>query len=77
MPTNMYGPNDNFDLATCHVLPALINRFVTAEINGDSLVTLWGTGLAKREFMYVDDFTSALFIAAERLSYSSAQRSKP
>jgi len=65
MPTNMYGPNDNFDLATCHVLPALINRFVTAEINGDSLVTLWGTGLAKREFMYVDDFTSALFIAAE------------
>jgi len=65
MPTNMYGPNDNFDLATCHVLPALINRFVTAEINGDSLVTLWGTGLAKREFMYVNDFTSALFIAAE------------
>ena len=66
MPTNMYGPNDNFDLATCHVLPALINRFVTAEINAENLVTLWGTGLAKREFMYVDDFASAVFIAAEK-----------
>jgi len=66
MPTNMYGPNDNFDLATCHVLPALINRFVNAEINGENLVTLWGTGLAKREFMHVDDFASAIFIAAEK-----------
>ena len=66
MPTNMYGPNDNFDLATCHVLPALINRFVNAEINGENLVTLWGTGLAKREFMHVDDFASAVFIAAEK-----------
>ena len=66
MPTNMYGPNDNFDLATCHVLPALINRFATAEINAENLVTLWGTGLAKREFMYVDDFASAVFIAAEK-----------
>jgi len=66
MPTNMYGPNDNFDLATCHVLPALINRIVNAEINGENLVTLWGTGLAKREFMHVDDFASAVFIAAEK-----------
>lgn len=66
MPTNMYGPNDNFDLATCHVLPALINRFVNAEINGENLVTLWGTGLAKREFIHVDDFASAVFIAAEK-----------
>ena len=65
MPTNMYGPNDSFDLATCHVLPALINRFVTATKNGDRSVTLWGTGLAKREFMHVDDFASAVFIAAE------------
>lgn len=66
MPTNMYGPNDNFDLATCHVLPALINRFVTATKNGDRVVTLWGTGLAKREFMHVDDIASAIFIAAEK-----------
>ena len=66
MPTNMYGPNDNFDLETSHVLPALINRFVTAEASRENSVTLWGSGLAKREFMFVDDFASAVFIAAEK-----------
>ena len=66
MPTNMYGPNDNFDLATCHVLPALINRFVTAEASGENSVTLWGSGLAKREFMFVDDLATALLVAIEK-----------
>ena len=66
MPTNMYGPNDNFDLESSHVLPALINRFVTATKNGDRAVTLWGTGSPKREFLHVDDFAVAVLIAAEK-----------
>ena len=66
MPTNMYGPNDNFDLASSHVLPALINRFVTATRNADRVVTLWGTGSARREFLHVDDFASAVLVAAEK-----------
>lgn len=70
MPTNMYGPNDNFDLESSHVLPALINRFVTATKNGDRAVTLWGTGLPKREFLHVDDFAIATLIASEK--YDSA-----
>ncbi|HEY5405621.1 MAG TPA: GDP-L-fucose synthase [Ginsengibacter sp.] len=59
MPTNLYGPNDNYDLQTSHVLPALIRKFHTAKINGDSVVKLWGTGSPKREFMYVDDLANA------------------
>ena len=70
MPTNMYGPNDNFDLESSHVLPALINRFVTATQNGDRSVTLWGTGSPKREFLHVDDFAIATLIASEK--YDSA-----
>ena len=70
MPTNMYGPNDNFDLESSHVLPALINRFVTATKNGDRSVTLWGTGSPKREFLHVDDFAIATLIASEK--YDSA-----
>jgi GDP-L-fucose synthase len=70
MPTNMYGPNDNFDLKSSHVLPALINRFVTATKNGDRSVTLWGTGSPKREFLHVDDFAIATLIASEK--YDSA-----
>ena len=70
MPTNMYGQNDNFDLESSHVLPALINRFVTATKNGDRSVTLWGTGSPKREFLHVDDFAIATLIASEK--YDSA-----
>ncbi len=66
MPTNMYGPNDNFDLATSHVLPALINRFVTAARQNMSTVTLWGTGAPKREFLHVDDLSRAVLLAAEK-----------
>lgn len=59
MPTNLYGPNDNFDLETSHVLPALIRRFHKAKENGAPSVTLWGTGSARREFLFVDDLADA------------------
>jgi GDP-L-fucose synthase len=55
MPTNLYGPGDNFDLQNSHVLPALIRKFYEAKENGDKEVVAWGTGLPKREFLYVDD----------------------
>ena len=66
MPTNMYGPRDNYDLETGHVFPALINRYVTARRNGVSEVTLWGTGSAMREFMHSSDLASAVLIASEK-----------
>ena len=66
MPTNMYGPRDNYDLETGHVFPALINRYVTARRNGISEVTLWGTGSAMREFMHSSDLASAVLIASEK-----------
>lgn len=61
MPTNLYGPNDNFDLETSHVLPALIRRFHEAKIGSKPSVTLWGTGRPRREFLYVDDMVDACF----------------
>jgi len=66
MPTNMYGPRDNFDLKTSHVLPALINRFVTAKRTGAANVTLWGTGAPKREFLHSRDLASAVLLATEK-----------
>ena len=66
MPTNMYGPRDNFDLTTSHVLPALINRFVTAKRTGASEVKLWGTGSSKREFLHSRDLASAVLMATEK-----------
>ena len=59
MPTNLYGPGDNFDLQTSHVLPALIRKFHEAKISGTDEVTLWGTGSPRREFLHSDDFASA------------------
>lgn len=61
MPTNLYGPNDNFDLKTSHVLPALIRKFHEAKLNKSSAVELWGTGKPLREFLYVDDLADAIF----------------
>ena len=59
MPTNLYGQGDNFNLETSHVLPALIRKFYEAKINQKKIVTLWGTGIAKREFLHVDDMANA------------------
>ena len=59
MPTNLYGPNDNFDLQTSHVLPALIRKFHEAKENKDDFVEVWGSGKPKREFLYVDDVADA------------------
>ena len=59
MPTNLYGPNDNFDLKTSHVLPALIRKFHDAKVEGDRTVVIWGTGKPRREFLHVDDLADA------------------
>ncbi len=59
MPTNLYGPNDNFDLETSHVLPALIRKFHEAKVNKEETVTVWGTGLPRREFIHVEDMADA------------------
>jgi len=60
MPTNLYGPGDNFDLQNSHVLPALIRRFHEAKTRGDASVTVWGTGTPRREFLHVDDLADAV-----------------
>ncbi len=65
MPTNLYGPNDNFDLASSHVLPALIRKFHEAKLAGRSDVTIWGTGGVRREFLYVDDLADACVFLME------------
>ncbi len=59
MPTNLYGPGDNFDLENSHVLPALIRKFHEAKLAGDASVTVWGTGSPRREFLHVDDLADA------------------
>jgi GDP-L-fucose synthase len=61
MPTNLYGPNDNYDLQNSHVLPALIRKFHTAKASSAASVTLWGSGAPKREFLHVDDLANACF----------------
>ena len=65
MPTNLYGPGDNFNLSESHVLPALIRRFVEAAASDAEQVTLWGTGSPLREFLHVDDLASAVVMASE------------
>tara|TARA_B110000971_G_C19942200_1_gene469283 strand:+ start:70 stop:972 length:903 start_codon:yes stop_codon:yes gene_type:complete len=65
MPTNLYGPNDNFDLKSSHVLPAMIRKFHEAKLNGNTSVELWGTGLPMREFLHVDDLGQAVLFALE------------
>jgi len=71
MPTNLYGPNDNFDLASSHVLPALLRRFHEAKASGAPHVTLWGTGTPRREFLHVDDCAEACAVLLDR--YDSAE----
>ena len=72
MPTNLYGPGDNFDLRTSHVLPALIRRFHEAKVQGDRPVTLWGTGAPLREFLYVDDVGRAVVHCLQHVSAAAA-----
>ena len=66
MPTNLYGPEDNFDLESSHVLPALLHKFHLAKTRGEKNVTLWGTGSACREFLHVDDLAEACLFLMER-----------
>jgi GDP-L-fucose synthase len=66
MPTNLYGPNDNYDLANSHVLPALIRKAHEARLRGDTEYTVWGTGTPRREFLYVDDLADACVFLMER-----------
>jgi GDP-L-fucose synthase len=61
MPTNLYGPNDNFDLEKSHVLPALLRKFHEAKVNGTDQVVIWGTGSPLREFLHVDDLADACY----------------
>ena len=66
LPVNLYGPGDNFDLQTSHVIPALIRKFVAARRSNAPFVEIWGTGTASREFLYVDDCAEGIVLAAER-----------
>ncbi len=66
MPTNLYGPNDNYDLATSHVLPALIRKAHEAKLRGDPEYVVWGSGAPRREFLYVDDLAEACVFLAEQ-----------
>jgi GDP-L-fucose synthase len=66
MPTNLYGPNDNYDLENCHVLPALIRKAHEARERGDAEYVVWGSGTPRREFLYVDDLADACVFLAER-----------
>ena len=72
MPTNLYGPNDNFDLETSHVLPALIRKFIEAKQNNKSEVTVWGSGTPLREFLHTDDLAKAILLCMEK--YDGAQQ---
>ncbi len=68
MPTNLYGPGDNFHLEDSHVLPAMIRRFHEAKLRGDAEVSIWGTGTPRREFMHVDDLAAAVVLLMQNYS---------
>ena len=65
MPTNLYGPNDNYDLEKSHVLPAMLRKFITAKANNEPAVTIWGSGTPRREFLHVDDLAEACLYLME------------
>ena len=73
MPTNIYGPGDNFNLDTSHVLAALIRRFHEAKASGSASVTLWGTGTPRREFLYVDDLADACLFLMNKFDWDPAR----
>ena len=66
MPTNLYGPHDNYDLANSHVLPALLRKFHEAKLKGEKTVTVWGSGTPLREFLHVDDLADACYFLMEQ-----------
>jgi len=68
MPTNLYGPNDNYDLEKSHVLPALLRKFIMAKRNNEPSVELWGTGIPRREFLHVDDLADACLFLMEQFN---------
>jgi GDP-L-fucose synthase len=68
MPTNLYGPNDNYDLNNSHVLPALLRKFHEAKMNGDKNVTVWGSGTPRREFLHADDLADACVFLMQQYS---------
>ena len=70
LPVNLYGPSDNFDPESSHVIPALISKFAEARDRGDTAITAWGTGLQTREFLYVDDAAEGILLAMERYDKS-------
>ncbi|WP_341905098.1 GDP-L-fucose synthase [Fluviicola taffensis] len=72
MPTNLYGPNDNYDLSNSHVLPAMIRKFHEAKLNGGKEVVVWGTGKPMREFLYVDDLADACYFLMENYNNPGA-----
>src|SRR5205823_11996807 len=72
LPVNLYGPGDNFDPRSSHVIPALIRKIVAAKQTGDEAVEVWGDGSASREFLYVDDAAEAIGLATER--YEGSER---
>ncbi len=70
MPTNLYGPNDNFDLQTSHVLPALLRKFHDAKVKKEERITMWGSGMPRREFLYVDDMADAAIFLMQNYSHA-------
>lgn len=70
LPVNLYGPRDNFNLETSHVIPALIHKCIAAQERGDDQITLWGDGTPTREFLYVEDAAEGILLAAERYNQS-------
>ena len=74
MPTNLYGPNDNFDLKTSHVLPALIRKIHQAKLNNNSKVEIWGSGKPRREFLYSEDMADACLFLMENIDYKETYK---
>lgn len=72
MPTNLYGPHDNFDLQSAHVIPAMLRKFHEAKLRGDRAVTIWGSGQPRREFLHVDDLADACLFLLENYDGESA-----
>lgn len=77
MPTNLYGPGDNFHPENSHVIPALLHRFHTAKMNGDKTVTVWGSGTPMREFLHVDDMASASVFVMELDEKTYSEHTSP